>query len=408
MLAWWTVMGALAAEPPSGGIGALLQGDSYDGHPVVIQVFATSPAAAAGLLPGDVIVRVDAWETRGESTATIVAHIAGPQGTPVTLEVRRDGAPMTLTPTRAATAPLIAAHEAHVAATCGPLKQGYVDRKNKFATVKGAPTTGPRTDTAYFAVTTPDPSATYTRIEVSDEVLWAAGFPGSPKVDVSAAALDALVARYTPCLPGHWIAPETVYGSKMVYFGMEHAMGRYSATGAFRTRGDGSLDLVLYTGPIRYLRPLTGAPTGAWAEPLRAITDAAPKRFDSVRGRQIVEHTLYASSSSYAATVPLPGASDCRVYPAGDSPDGPWFQCDLTDDAPPEQVASAYDEARAAIAAALGDGWVSWDDDELVAPDRYFVHYAKRASRGPERTAVVTLGLTDGRVTLRVQQRAVP
>jgi len=54
-------------------------------------VFRGSPAADAGIKPGDVIVEVDGKSVRGEDVDLIVAKIKGPEGTDVTLGIRKQG-----------------------------------------------------------------------------------------------------------------------------------------------------------------------------------------------------------------------------------------------------------------------------------------------------------------------------
>ncbi len=54
-------------------------------------VFKKSPAARAGIKAGDVIVTVDGESIKGESADLIVAKIKGPEGTDVTLGVRKGG-----------------------------------------------------------------------------------------------------------------------------------------------------------------------------------------------------------------------------------------------------------------------------------------------------------------------------
>jgi len=54
-------------------------------------VFRGSPAAKAGLEPGDVIVSVDGESIRGQDVDLTVAEIKGPPGTKVTLGIRKGG-----------------------------------------------------------------------------------------------------------------------------------------------------------------------------------------------------------------------------------------------------------------------------------------------------------------------------
>jgi carboxyl-terminal processing protease len=68
------------------GIGAALQ-STKEGL-VITSVFKGSPAAAAGLVPGDVIISVDGTTTAGVDIETSVARIKGEAGTKVKLEVK--------------------------------------------------------------------------------------------------------------------------------------------------------------------------------------------------------------------------------------------------------------------------------------------------------------------------------
>ncbi len=54
-------------------------------------VFKRSPAADAGFEPGDIIVTVDGESIRGKSADLAVAQIKGPEGTEVTLGVKKEG-----------------------------------------------------------------------------------------------------------------------------------------------------------------------------------------------------------------------------------------------------------------------------------------------------------------------------
>src|SRR5690606_19588701 len=63
-------------------------GIAPDVHPQLTQVMAGSPAAAAGLQAGDVIVRVNGSDT---TDVALADEIGKSPGAPVTLTVRRDG-----------------------------------------------------------------------------------------------------------------------------------------------------------------------------------------------------------------------------------------------------------------------------------------------------------------------------
>jgi carboxyl-terminal processing protease len=87
------------------GIGAAF--DKRAGALLVTQVFAGSPAKAAGIASGDRIVSIDGRPVAGESAAVSAARIKGADGTTVTLGVRAAGASavrtVTLTRRRIAT-----------------------------------------------------------------------------------------------------------------------------------------------------------------------------------------------------------------------------------------------------------------------------------------------------------------
>ncbi len=62
----------------------------------IIAPIEDTPASRIGLRAGDVIVKVDNKSTKGFTTADAARHIRGPEGTEVTLTIRRKGAPNTL------------------------------------------------------------------------------------------------------------------------------------------------------------------------------------------------------------------------------------------------------------------------------------------------------------------------
>jgi len=65
--------------------------DVKSGRLTVLQVFSGSPAAQAGIKPGDVIVSVDGKTTAGQPASADVARITGPAGTTVHLQVQPAG-----------------------------------------------------------------------------------------------------------------------------------------------------------------------------------------------------------------------------------------------------------------------------------------------------------------------------
>jgi len=88
---------------PSGGIGAELDVDP-DTHAVrVVDVFPGSPAAQAGVRPGDVLTSIDGAPPPAGTPGAVALALRGPAGTRVQLGVARAGAPpLSLTLTRRA------------------------------------------------------------------------------------------------------------------------------------------------------------------------------------------------------------------------------------------------------------------------------------------------------------------
>ncbi len=67
------------------GIGVLAS--QVDDKFIIIRVYDNSPAAQAGLLPGDTILAVDGVSTEGMSFAELVLRVRGEVGTTVTLQI---------------------------------------------------------------------------------------------------------------------------------------------------------------------------------------------------------------------------------------------------------------------------------------------------------------------------------
>jgi carboxyl-terminal processing protease len=87
------------------GIGANVDQDPTSKEIIITAPFHGSPADKAGVLPGDVILKVDGTSTDGWTTADAVKKIRGPAGTPVTISVRHpDGTNADITIVRATVA----------------------------------------------------------------------------------------------------------------------------------------------------------------------------------------------------------------------------------------------------------------------------------------------------------------
>jgi carboxyl-terminal processing protease len=73
------------------GIGAEV--DTSGEHVKIISPMPGSPAEAAGLLPGDVILQVDGEDMLGLSGTEVILKVRGPAGTTVRLTIGREGQP---------------------------------------------------------------------------------------------------------------------------------------------------------------------------------------------------------------------------------------------------------------------------------------------------------------------------
>ncbi|MGB0389486.1 MAG: S41 family peptidase, partial [Ardenticatenaceae bacterium] len=72
------------------GIGAMVEAE--DDKLFVVSPFDGSPAEVAGLKPGDEILKVnDTWVSEFDDPLSAITIVRGPQGTPVTLLIQRDG-----------------------------------------------------------------------------------------------------------------------------------------------------------------------------------------------------------------------------------------------------------------------------------------------------------------------------
>lgn len=84
------------------GIGATVSQDVKTGIITIVKPFKNSPAIKAGLLPGDIIIKVDEEEVTGKDLSEVVSHMKGIEGTTVDLSIGREGEkePLKLTITR--------------------------------------------------------------------------------------------------------------------------------------------------------------------------------------------------------------------------------------------------------------------------------------------------------------------
>lgn len=82
------------------GIGVYLTKDTQKNAVVIISPIKDTPAHEAGLLPGDIITKVDGVSYTGEQLTEASNKIKGEEGTNVKLEILRDGKTLTFDITR--------------------------------------------------------------------------------------------------------------------------------------------------------------------------------------------------------------------------------------------------------------------------------------------------------------------
>jgi len=73
------------------GIGAYVSQDVKTGIITVVKPFVDGPAYNAGVLPGDIIFKVNGVEVTGTDLTKVVGNMKGEEGTEVTLTVMREG-----------------------------------------------------------------------------------------------------------------------------------------------------------------------------------------------------------------------------------------------------------------------------------------------------------------------------
>ncbi|MBO8138281.1 MAG: PDZ domain-containing protein [Desulfotomaculum sp.] len=89
-------------------VGIGIRMEEQDGYPVILEVFVNSPAQAGGLKPGDIITAVEGEDIGEMPLALVAAKIQGPEGSKVTLTIKRQEKTFDVTLTRkAVTAPTV-------------------------------------------------------------------------------------------------------------------------------------------------------------------------------------------------------------------------------------------------------------------------------------------------------------
>lgn len=83
------------------GIGATVSQNVKTGTITIVKPFVGGPAYEAGLLPGDILYKVDGEEVAGKDVSEVVSYMKGEAGTDVMLDVYRDSNIVSVTVTRA-------------------------------------------------------------------------------------------------------------------------------------------------------------------------------------------------------------------------------------------------------------------------------------------------------------------
>lgn len=73
------------------GIGSTVSQDVKTGIITIVKPFKTGPAYKAGLLPGDIIYKVEGEEVTGVDLTEVVSKMKGEEGTKVNMTIMRDG-----------------------------------------------------------------------------------------------------------------------------------------------------------------------------------------------------------------------------------------------------------------------------------------------------------------------------
>lgn len=71
------------------GIGAVVSQDTKTGIITIVEPYEGSPAAEAGLLPGDAIYKVEGEEVTGKDLSQVVSNMKGEEGTDVEISILR-------------------------------------------------------------------------------------------------------------------------------------------------------------------------------------------------------------------------------------------------------------------------------------------------------------------------------
>ncbi len=77
------------------GIGVYMAKNTKDNNIIILTPIENSPAEKAGLLPGDIIKKIDDVAYTGEDFEKVSSYIKGKEGTTVKLEIERDGKEIT-------------------------------------------------------------------------------------------------------------------------------------------------------------------------------------------------------------------------------------------------------------------------------------------------------------------------
>lgn len=82
------------------GIGATVRQDTTTGAIIIVSPFEGGPAEEAGILPNDIVYKVEGKEVTGEDLSEVISKMKGEEGTSVELSILRENNIIDLTVTR--------------------------------------------------------------------------------------------------------------------------------------------------------------------------------------------------------------------------------------------------------------------------------------------------------------------
>jgi carboxyl-terminal processing protease len=258
------------------GIGITVDRDGD--RPVVIAPLDDSPALAAGILPGDVLLAVDGRDTKGVGDLDLESMLTGPQGSKVRLELRRtDGTERTVEVMRA----IVGTTSVKGIERADTGWRYLLDRDRRIAYVRIAAFTGrtvPELDAALARIRADGVSALVldlrgnaggplqAAVETADRFLASGGIVSTRRRDDSGSTRDATSSREDLLVPMVVLVDRSSASASEVVAGALQENRRAVLVGT-RTFGKGSVQEIRQlpdgAGAIRFTVARYYLPSGA-------------------------------------------------------------------------------------------------------------------------------------------------